>query len=130
MSYKIWLLKFLYCKYFRFQVFGDLFDDATKNGLAAIQTQHPGFYYQQAANHAIMRKNWALQLASSQTDTPNMALLEKLKSLDYYGQRPWRQGHQSIEPPDVVKEREGMTSLLEVEKTEDHSVGDKLSPIL
>ena len=41
---------------YRFQVFGDLFDEAIKLGLTAIQTQHPGFYYQQAANHAISRK--------------------------------------------------------------------------
>ena len=34
----------------QFQVFGDLFDEAIKLGLTAIQTQHPGFYYQQAAN--------------------------------------------------------------------------------
>lgn len=40
----------------RFQVFGDLFDEAIKLGLTAIQTQHPGFYYQQAANHSISRK--------------------------------------------------------------------------
>lgn len=53
-----------------------------------------------------------------------MGLLEKLRILDYYGQRPWRQGHQSIEPPDIVKEREGMASLLELEKSEDHSVGN------
>ena len=41
---------------YRFHVFGDLFDEAIKLGLTAIQTQHPGFYYQQAANHAIARK--------------------------------------------------------------------------
>ncbi|CAD5123244.1 DgyrCDS11600 [Dimorphilus gyrociliatus] len=105
----------------QFQIFGDLFDDATKNGLAAIQTQHPGFYYQQAANHAITRKKRALERGKAQIDKPNMNLLDKLKSLDYYGQRPWRQGHQSIEPPDATKEREGMASLLEVEKSEDHS---------
>ena len=40
----------------QFQVFGDLFDEAIKLGLTAIQTQHPGFYYQQAANHAVARK--------------------------------------------------------------------------
>ena len=43
----------------RFHVFGDLFDEAIKLGLTAIQTQHPGFYYQQAANHAIARKHLA-----------------------------------------------------------------------
>lgn len=47
---------------FRFQVFGDLFDEAIKLGLTAIQTQHPGFYYQQAANHAIFRKQLCLGL--------------------------------------------------------------------
>ena len=41
---------------FRFQVFGELFDEAIKLGLTAIQTQHPGFYFQQAANHAVTRK--------------------------------------------------------------------------
>lgn len=37
-------------------MFGDLFDEAIKQGLTAIQTQHPGFYYQQAANHTISRQ--------------------------------------------------------------------------
>jgi len=47
---------------FRFQVFGDLFDEAIKLGLSAVQTQHPGFYYQQAANHAANRKQLCHQL--------------------------------------------------------------------
>lgn len=42
--------------HFRFSHFGDLFEDAVQQGLNAIQTQHPGFYYQQAANHATNRK--------------------------------------------------------------------------
>ena len=46
----------------RFQVFGDLFDEAIRQGLTAIQTQHPGFYFQQAANNAINRKHYAMQL--------------------------------------------------------------------
>lgn len=41
---------------YRFAVFGDLFEEAIKAGLTAIQTQHPGFYYQEAARHAIARK--------------------------------------------------------------------------
>ena len=39
-----------------------LFDEAIKLGLTAIQTQHPGFYFQQAANHAIFRKQLCLGL--------------------------------------------------------------------
>lgn len=50
------LLLMIYSLNFRFQVFGDLFDEAIKLGLTAIQTQHPGFYYQQGANHAVARK--------------------------------------------------------------------------
>lgn len=41
----------------RFQSFADLFDEAIKVGLTALQTQHPGIYYQQAACHTIGRKN-------------------------------------------------------------------------
>ena len=49
---------------FRFQSFGDLFDEAIKLGLTAIQTQNPGFYYQQAAYYAQERKQQAGQLCS------------------------------------------------------------------
>lgn len=47
---------------FRFQSFGELFDEAIKLGLTAIQTQNPGFYYQQAACYSQDRKQLAQQL--------------------------------------------------------------------
>jgi len=38
-------------------MFGDLFDEAVKQGsFNAVQTQHPGFYYKQAAEQVIQRK--------------------------------------------------------------------------
>jgi Foie gras liver health family 1 len=44
-------------------MFGDLFDEAIKlGGLTAIQTQHPGFYYQQAAYHSLARKQMVAKL--------------------------------------------------------------------
>lgn len=46
----------------RFQSFGELFDEAIKLGLTAIQTQNPGFYYQQAACYSQDRKQMAQQL--------------------------------------------------------------------
>jgi len=50
----------------RFQLFGDLFDEAVKlGGLTAIQTQHPGFYYQQAAYHSATRRQLAAKLNPS-----------------------------------------------------------------
>ena len=125
-------------------MFGDLFDDAIKLGLSAIQTQHPGFYFQQAANHAIERKRLSLQLASVNVDisvitevesllqrkfsmfqTEEDAASETIKSLndlDFFGQRPWRQGHQSFEPPDAAKEREGTKALQALEMKHRHSV--------
>lgn len=52
---------FFFC---RFQAFGDLFDEAIKLGLTAIQTQNPGFYYQQAAYYAQERKQLASMLCN------------------------------------------------------------------
>ncbi|KAK8766831.1 hypothetical protein V5799_006389 [Amblyomma americanum] len=46
----------------QFSHFGDLFEEAVGFGLTAIQTQHPGFYFQQAANHALARKEQAARL--------------------------------------------------------------------
>lgn len=50
--------------YYRFSLFGDIFDEAVKLGLPAVQTQHPGIYYQQAAQYAITRKHLCLQLCA------------------------------------------------------------------
>ena len=60
------LLKFLdfFFSPWRFQAFGDLFDEAIKLGLTAIQTQNPGFYYQQAAYYAQERKQLAKALCN------------------------------------------------------------------
>uniref|UniRef100_UPI00358EE0D2 trafficking protein particle complex subunit 11 n=1 Tax=Myxine glutinosa TaxID=7769 RepID=UPI00358EE0D2 len=107
-----------------YSVFGDLFDEAIKLGLTAIQTQHPGFYYQQAAYRAQDRKKMALQLckplASVVYPLPD-PLETPSGKLDYFGQRPWRQGHQSIDPPDPAREREGILALQLHERAVDHS---------
>lgn len=105
----------------QFQLFGDLFDEAIKLGLTAIQTQHPGFYYQQAANHAVSRKQLCRGLCKPLTQVLHPDPLENLHSLDFYGQRPWRQGHQSIEPPDMQREKDGILALQSLEVQEDHS---------
>ncbi|KAH9492651.1 Trafficking protein particle complex subunit 11 [Bulinus truncatus] len=106
----------------QFQVFGDLFDEAIKLGLTAIQTQHPGFYYQQAANHAIFRKQLCQGLCMPPQDMKSADVIaEYLGPVDFYGQRKWRQGHQSMEPPDLQKEREGILALQTKERQVDHS---------
>lgn len=57
----------------RFHSFGELFDEAIKLGLTAIQTQNPGFYYQQAACYSQDRKQLAQQLC--QVTVPSLLLL-------------------------------------------------------
>ncbi|KAL2077658.1 hypothetical protein ACEWY4_027162 [Coilia grayii] len=108
----------------QFQSFGDLFDEAIKLGLTAIQTQNPGFYYQQAAYYAQERKQQAGQLCSHEASVayPAPDPLETAAGvLDFYGQRPWRQGHQSIDPPDAEKEKLGILALQMKEKDIPHS---------
>uniref|UniRef100_A0A8C4RKL2 Trafficking protein particle complex subunit 11 n=1 Tax=Erpetoichthys calabaricus TaxID=27687 RepID=A0A8C4RKL2_ERPCA len=108
----------------QFQSFGDLFDEAVKLGLTAIQTQNPGFYYQQAAYYAQERKQLASQLCSHEASVsyPSPDPLETPNGmLDFYGQRPWRQGHQSIDPPDPEKEKSGILALQLKERDVPHS---------
>ncbi|KAG5263921.1 hypothetical protein AALO_G00270120 [Alosa alosa] len=108
----------------QFQSFGDLFDEAIKLGLTAIQTQNPGFYYQQAAYYAQERKQQAGQLCSHEPSVAYPApdpLETTAGALDFYGQRSWRQGHQSIDPPDAEKEKLGILALQMKEKDIPHS---------
>ncbi|XP_052268585.1 trafficking protein particle complex subunit 11-like isoform X2 [Dreissena polymorpha] len=105
----------------QFQVFGDLFDEAIKLGLTAIQTQHPGFYYQHSADYAIARKQLCRGSCKPLPVGASQAIVENIGSLDFYGQRPWRQGHQSIDPPDLQKERDGIAALQALELLEEHS---------
>ncbi|XP_030620604.1 trafficking protein particle complex subunit 11 isoform X1 [Chanos chanos] len=107
----------------QFQSFGDLFDEAIKLGLTAIQTQNPGFYYQQAAYYAQERKQQAAHLCNHEsTSYPSPDPLETPSgALDFYGQRAWRQGHQSIDPPDPEREKAGILALQVKEKGVLHS---------
>lgn len=41
----------------QFSTFAELFDEAIRQGLPAVQTQHPGYYFQLAANHAGLRQS-------------------------------------------------------------------------
>ncbi|KAF6730704.1 Trafficking protein particle complex subunit 11 [Oryzias melastigma] len=106
----------------QFQSFGELFDEAIKLGLAAIQTQNPGFYYQQAACYTQDRKQLAHQLCQAGASYPSPDPLDTQSGgLDFYGQRPWRQGHQSIDPQDAEKEKVGILALQIKERDVPHS---------
>ena len=75
---------------FRFQIFGDLFALCPQ----AIQTQHPGFYYQESAYQSMARKQIA-QTTCRRVEQADFDSSEFLKPTEFYGQRPWRQHHQS-----------------------------------
>lgn len=100
----------------QFCVFGDIFDEAIRQGLPALQTQHPGFYYQQAAQHAADRKEACLELCKAVTVYPEPDPLVGMDQLEFYGQRAWRPGKLSAEPPDPSKEKLGIQALQYQEK--------------
>ena len=107
----------------QFLVFGDLFCEAINAvGLTAVQTQHPGFYFQRAAYYAQVRKQLAQTICgpvvSNKYPMPDPLLCDKL---EYFGQRPWRQGHQRIDLSDTTREKEGILSLQLKELEIDHS---------
>uniref|UniRef100_A0A8C5L7B6 Trafficking protein particle complex subunit 11 n=1 Tax=Jaculus jaculus TaxID=51337 RepID=A0A8C5L7B6_JACJA len=108
----------------QFQAFGDLFDEAIKLGLTAIQTQNPGFYYQQAAYYAQERKQHAKALCNHEASVmyPNPDPLETQTGiLDFYGQRPWRQGVLSFDLSDPEKEKVGILAIQLKERSVVHS---------
>ncbi|TNN63892.1 Trafficking protein particle complex subunit 11 [Liparis tanakae] len=107
--------------FINYKSFGELFDEAIKLGLTAIQTQNPGFYYQQAACYSQDRKQLAQQLCQAGATPSSEPGDTNTGGLDFYGQRPWRQGHQSIDPPDAEKEKTGILALQIKERDVPHS---------
>ncbi|KAL3269164.1 hypothetical protein HHI36_008247 [Cryptolaemus montrouzieri] len=105
----------------QFQMFGDTFDEAVKLGLPAVQIQHPGIYYQQAAQYAIVRKNISREICSKVTTYPQPDPLENFAHMEYYGQRPWRPGKLSQEAPEPQMESNGIQALQYLEKQINHS---------
>ena len=91
-----------------------------------MQTQHPGFYFHPAANHAIQRRNHrsSINLNAQNIDA---ALIESLNQLEFFGHRPWRQCQQGSEILDVPKEKEGMFALQDLELKENLMVKPSLS---
>ena len=99
------------------KTFAQIFSEAISLGLPAIQTQHPGLYYQQAARYAIKRRQSSEELCFDANKYPSPDPLANASSLEFYGQRPWRPSKVAIEPPDMETERAGIQALQHREKT-------------
>ncbi|PSN35312.1 Trafficking protein particle complex subunit 11 [Blattella germanica] len=110
----------------QFCVFGDIFDEAIRQGLPALQTQHPGFYYQQSAQHASDRKEACLELCKDANSYPDPDPLSGWAQLEFYGQRAWRPGKLSAEPPDPEKEKLAIQALQYLER---HQVNHSMAII-
>ena len=67
--------------------FASVFEEAIKNGLPAIQTQHPGLYYQQAAQYAISRREMAEELCAEVKTYPSPDPMENMDKMEFFGQR-------------------------------------------
>lgn len=101
----------------QFSMFAELFDEAIRQGLPAVQTQHPGYYFQLAAQHATLRQTACKELCNDVNEYPDPDPLAGQDKLEYYGQRPWRPGKLSAEPADTVREAAAVQALQYKEKT-------------
>ena len=101
--------------------FGRLFCDAVSGGQVALQTQHPGIYFQLAAEHAISRRKLAESLCSAVTAYPSPDPLAGQATTEFYGQRAWRAGRTG--EPDPARERAGLEALQWRERRVRHSAG-------
>lgn len=101
--------------------FADLFCEAIKNGLPALQTQHPGMYYYKAATNIVKRKEAFLQccaLSLSPTEPTSPTTLQNISSMalfsEYFGIR-------TIKTGEPVSEQQVILLVQENEKNFNHS---------
>ncbi|XP_053683190.1 trafficking protein particle complex subunit 11 [Sabethes cyaneus] len=107
----------------QYSAFGELFCDAVKNGLAPLQTQHPGIYFHKAAEYVGKRKEAFLQCSAlapanetqlsgaGQTSSTNA---NSVLYSDFFGIRGTKTG----EP---VSEQQVICLVQEIEKSHNHS---------
>uniref|UniRef100_A0A0X3PZ16 Trafficking protein particle complex subunit 11 domain-containing protein n=1 Tax=Schistocephalus solidus TaxID=70667 RepID=A0A0X3PZ16_SCHSO len=91
-EHEAWLSK-------QFEVFGELFDDATRLSVNPLLTQHPGLYYQEAARHTEARRRLALTLCQPEDSASAEPGDLAPTSLPI----PDRLGKQSTSPGSVVR---------------------------
>ncbi|XP_022117292.2 trafficking protein particle complex subunit 11 [Pieris rapae] len=104
----------------QYSAFGELFDEAIRAGLPAIQSQHPGFYYQYAAQFTVKRRQAMRSVCCEALQYP--APPDPMEGIvEFYGQRPWRPGRLSADPHDPQKEQGAVLALQYNERIFNHS---------
>lgn len=104
----------------QYSAFGELFDEAIRAGLPAIQSQHPGFYYQHAAQYTVKRRQAMRSVCGEALQYPPTP--DPMEGIvEFYGQRPWRPGRLSADPHDPQKEQAAILALQYSERIFNHS---------
>ncbi|XP_032519488.2 trafficking protein particle complex subunit 11 [Danaus plexippus] len=104
----------------QYSAFGELFDEAIRLGLPAIQSQHPGFYYQYAAQFTVKRRQAMRSVCCDASHYPPAP--DPMEGIvEFYGQRPWRPGRLSADPHDPQKEQAAVLALQYNERIFNHS---------
>lgn len=100
----------------RYSAFADLFCDAIKSGLPALQTQHPGLYFHKSAEYLGKRKEAYQQCcAQSSGQILDGNQLSNIFWSDFFGVR----GTKLSEP---MNEQQMIIMVQETEKNFNHSV--------
>lgn len=104
----------------QYSAFGELFDEAIRAGLPGIQSQHPGFYYQHAAQFTVKRRQAMRSVCNEALQYPPPP--DPMDGIvEFYGQRPWRPGRLSADPHDPQKEQAAILALQYNERIFNHS---------
>lgn len=108
----------------QFAMFGNLFELAVTAGLVPSQSQHPGFYFFEAAVEAIARRKLSKRLMEEENYAcpPDQPAEETAVPMEYFGQRVWRPGCQALETLDPEKESEGIRALRLAECAVNHTL--------
>ncbi|KAF0310304.1 Trafficking protein particle complex subunit 11 [Amphibalanus amphitrite] len=104
----------------QYQWFGEVFDQAIQMGLPAIQTQHPGLYFEQAALHGRKRHQTAAALPLDGAQYPSPDPLAGSLETDFFGQRPWRPAGRNVELMDTEREKLGVLAIQLCERSVNH----------
>ena len=116
-EHKAWLSR-------QFAIFGSLFETAVNSGLVPSQTQHPGYYMHEAGIEARNRRRSAKRSViqvSEQDAIAYQSIMEGMLQVEFFGQRSWRPGCQSLEPLDQAKEIQGLRAIKWREMSVNHS---------
>lgn len=104
----------------RYSAFADLFCDAIKSGLPALQTQHPGLYFQKSAEYLVKRKEAYQQCSTQLNEISDGNQLSNIFCSDFFGVRVTK-----LSEP--MNEQQMIIMVQESEKSFNHSVRDKAS---